>query len=316
MGDVMKSRILVVSAAEMDMLMLCDRVPSSGDVIRGRAYDYIPGGKGTNAAVTIARLGGDCVFCSCLGDDENGAKLRRHYNECGVDTRFIATDRNAKTGLSVVIGENSGSIRTITYPGASERLTVDHIEEAFTCYPDALYLQTELPHRLVLSAARFAAAQKIPIFMHASSINKEYPLEELERLEILLTDAQNTHRATGIMPTDMENCLKAAMALEARVKAKFYVIRIAGRGVFIYDGRYYQMQTTYEVDKSDTATASDAFGAAFALNYLAVGDIKNACAFANAVGDMTVDHGNEADPIPRLRIVKDLITERKLSIRL
>lgn len=312
----MKSRILVISAAEMELLMLCDRIPSAGETIRGKGYEYIPGGKGTNAAVTLSRLGGDCVFCSCLGDDENGAKLRRYYNECGVDTRFLATDRNAKTGFTAAICEKNDNLRALTFRGASDLLTREHIEEAFTCYPDAVYVQTVLESRLLAKATRFAVQQKIPVFIDASGIGKEYPFEELESIEIFQTSAQDAYRITGIMPTDMENCMKSAMALESRVKAKFYVIRIPGRGAFIYDGRYYQMQPTYDVDRADTAEAADAFNASLALNYLTTHDIKNACSFASAVGEVTTDMHESLDPIPELCKVREYILSFKPSIKM
>ena len=65
----MEKRILVVSSANMDFVMNVGRIPEGGQsVIETRGYDYIPGGKGANAALALARLGADSIFnytCRC-----------------------------------------------------------------------------------------------------------------------------------------------------------------------------------------------------------------------------------------------------------
>ena len=51
-------RILVVSSANMDMVMNVDFVPVGGQtVIDKGTYTYVPGGKGANSAVAFSRLG-------------------------------------------------------------------------------------------------------------------------------------------------------------------------------------------------------------------------------------------------------------------
>lgn len=306
----------MIGAAEMKLLMHCDRIPSVSETVVGKNYMYLPGGRGTNTAVAISKLGGDCVFCSCLGEDDNGVKLRQYYNERGIDTRFLAVNRTAKTGFSVNICEKNDRMRTISFGGAPDLLTNGQIEEAFTCYPDAVYVQTVLNPHLIITASKFALQQKIPFFLEAVGMKRDYPFEELEKVEIFSTSADDVYNITGIVPTDMENCLKAAMAIEARVKAKLILIRIPRRGVYIYDGKYYQSQPTYDMDCMDTSEATDAYHAALVLNYLSTGDIKNACAFACAVGEVTSNLRQLPDPIPTLRRVLEYISTSDLSIKL
>ena len=63
----MKPRILTVSSANMDFVMKVGEMPDGGrTVIETRDYSYVPGGKGANAAVALARLGADSVFCAKL----------------------------------------------------------------------------------------------------------------------------------------------------------------------------------------------------------------------------------------------------------
>ena len=77
----MNKRILVVSSANLDFVQRMHRLPNAGEtVIETAGYSYVPGGKGANSAVTFARMGDDCVFCTRLGQDSNGTRLRTIYD--------------------------------------------------------------------------------------------------------------------------------------------------------------------------------------------------------------------------------------------
>ena len=153
----MKPRILTVSSANMDFVMKVGEMPGGGKtVIETRDYSYVPGGKGANAAVALARLGADSVFCAKLGSDNHAQRLRALYVENGVDTRFIKTDRKASTGLAAIVVEDSGENRIIVYPGANMTMSDGDVEDAFTCLPDAVFLQLEIPDEAVIAATKFA----------------------------------------------------------------------------------------------------------------------------------------------------------------
>ena len=94
-------RILTVGTANIDFLAKTPYVPSRGEtMISEGGYSFVPGGKGANAAVAAARLGGEVVFCTRVGDDAYGDRLLRIYAENGVDSRYIKVDRAEQTGLA------------------------------------------------------------------------------------------------------------------------------------------------------------------------------------------------------------------------
>ena len=126
----MDKRILVVSSANLDFVQRMRRVPRAGETVTefSSGYSYVPGGKGANSAVTFARLGNDCVFCTRLGMDGNGNRLTAIYEKEGIDTRFITRDKKLPTGLaSILVGED-GANRFTVYPGANDALTAADVE--------------------------------------------------------------------------------------------------------------------------------------------------------------------------------------------
>ncbi|NLK39684.1 MAG: ribokinase [Clostridiales bacterium] len=310
----MKKRILVISSANMDFVMNMSRIPSAGEtMIEKNQYSYIPGGKGGNSALAFSKLGGDCVFCTRVGNDAHGARLRKVYKANNIDTRFTFVDKTAKTGLAAIIVEENGTNRIVVYPGANFKLTCHDVEEAFTCYPDAVFLQFEIPDSPVIAACEFAAKQGVPVFIDAGPARKDFPLERLGKIEVFSPNETETEIYTGIAPNTVETCLRAAIRLSSMVKAKYYVLKLGERGAFVYDGRYHRILPSLDVRAVDTTAAGDAFSAALTLEYLRTGDIYRACEYGNIVGAITVQRKGAATSIPTAEEVDLFIQERGID---
>ena len=56
-------KLAVVGSINMDMTVTAERIPLKGETLRGDSLHYIPGGKGANQAVAMAKLGAK-VRCS------------------------------------------------------------------------------------------------------------------------------------------------------------------------------------------------------------------------------------------------------------
>ena len=311
----MEKRILVVSSANMDFVMNMNAIPAAGQtVIESNSYNYVPGGKGANSAVAIRRLGGDCVFCTRVGNDANGAVLNNVYKKEGIDVRFIARDNTIPTGLAAIMVEADGANRIVVYPGANLAITKDDIDHAMTCYPDALFMQLEIDPEAIIYAADCAAKAGIPIFIDAGPANKDFPLDRLPPLEVFSPNETETEIFTGINPSTPDNCLRAAIALSKMVKAKYYVIKLGSRGVYIYDGLYYHCLPTYDVKVVDTTAAGDSFTAAFALEYLRTGDVERAGKYGNAVGSLAVSRAGAYTSLPTAAEVEEFIKKRNIKL--
>lgn len=299
----------------MDFVMKVGTMPEAGQsMIETRGYSYIPGGKGANSAVALARLGADSVFCAKLGADAHAQKLRELYQQNGVDTRFIKTARNAATGLASIIVEDNGNNRIIVYPGANMTMSTGDVEDAFTCLPDAVFCHLEIPDEAVIAASKFAKKQGIPMFLDAGPAREGWPLDKLEKLEVLSPNETECLALTGIMPNNTENCLKAAVKLQSQVECKYVVIKLGGRGAYIHDGRFSQLIPTYEGPVVDTTAAGDAFTASMTLEYLRTKDIVRAVKYAHAVGTLVVGKAGASSSLPTEAQVEEFIRTRNITL--
>ena len=308
-------RILTVSSANMDFVMSVSKIPQGGETqLESGTYQFVPGGKGANSAVAVRRLGGDSVFCCRLGKDANGSIMHNIYKKEGLDTRFIVVDPDAVTGLGAIMVEPNGQNRIILFPGANVRLTKEDIDASFICRPDALLMQLEITQDAVMHAAWTANEKNIPIILDAGPANRDFPLADLPPLEIFSPNETETEIFTGINPTNPDNCLRAAMALQKLVSAKYYVIKLGGRGCYIYDGKYYHCLPAYGVNAVDTTAAGDAFTAALTLEYLRSGDIVRAGRYANVVGALAVSKKGALPSLPTDAMVAKFIAEKAIRL--
>lgn len=305
-----KKKILLVGSANMDLSMSLERLPVAGEtLIDGGGVLYNPGGKGANAAIAVARLGGECVFSAKLGADSHGQRLFGYYKSEGIDTSHIKVDPEYATGLAVVIREASGENRIVVYPGANAHITESAIREAFDTNPDAVYLGFEVPFETTRIAAEIASSRGIPIFLDAAPADKNYPLESLPPIEVFSPNETETLEYTGILPTGLESSLRAALALYKRVKCRYIVIKQGDRGAFLYDGKRYNTYPAYRVGKVvDTTAAGDTFTAALALEYSRCGDIDAAIRYANAAGAITVTRPGASSSIPTASEVEAVLS--------
>lgn len=313
----MKDRILVVSSANVDFVQRVCRVPDAGETVTevGNGYSYVPGGKGANAALTFARMGADTVLCAKVGNDSNGTRLKQLYSNEGIDVRFLSADRTVPTGLASILVEDDGSNRIVVYPGANTKLSPADVEAGFTCYPDALFLQFEIPDKAIAAAARFAAEKEIPVFIDAAPARSNFPLDILKRVEIFSPNESETEILTGIKPVDGESCLRAAIRLSTSLDVNYIIIKLGKRGCYLYDGKYYRMVSSYDVEAVDTTAAGDVYTASLTYDYMQTKDIVHAINFATAAAAISVTRHGASTSIPTKAEVLKFIDEKGVIIR-
>ena len=82
-------KLAVVGSINMDMTVTAERIPQKGETLKGDRISYIPGGKGANQAVAMAKLGAEVEMFGCVGDDSNGKAMLDNLRKSGVKTDHI-----------------------------------------------------------------------------------------------------------------------------------------------------------------------------------------------------------------------------------
>src|SRR5207248_8451367 len=86
-----QSNILVVGSLNMDQVVRVPHVPVLGETLLGAgSLKLVPGGKGANQAVSMARLGASVAMAGRVGSDPFGERLLGSLQADKVDTGLVA----------------------------------------------------------------------------------------------------------------------------------------------------------------------------------------------------------------------------------
>jgi ribokinase len=131
------TRVAVVGHVEWVEFARVDHVPAPGEIVHAVETWQEPAGGGAVAAVRLARLAGECLFLTALGDDDLGHRAARELEQLGVRVEaawrpdpqrraFVHVDAAAERTITV-IGERMG-------PRGDEPLPWDDLADADAVY--------------------------------------------------------------------------------------------------------------------------------------------------------------------------------------
>jgi ribokinase len=108
-------RVAVVGHVEWIEFARVERVPAPGEIIDALESWEEPAGGGAVAAVQLARLAGECVLLTALGDDALGHKARKELKALGVQ---VETAWRSEPQRRAFVYLDAKGERTITVVGA------------------------------------------------------------------------------------------------------------------------------------------------------------------------------------------------------
>jgi len=117
-----RPEVAVVGHVEWVQFARLPHVPRPGEVVHARDPFEEPAGGGAVAAVQLARLAGEAVLVSALGEDEHGRRSVARLQELGVDV--WAARRTAETRRAVTLVDDARERTIITF-GARLEARVD-----------------------------------------------------------------------------------------------------------------------------------------------------------------------------------------------
>jgi len=136
-------RVAVVGHVEWAEFVRVEHVPAAGEIVHASERWEGPGGGGAVAAAELARLAGEALFLTALGDDETGRRAAAELAAAGVR---VAAARRPEPTRRVFVHVDGAGERTITVIGprlAPRRTDPLPWQELAGC--DAVYLTAADP---------------------------------------------------------------------------------------------------------------------------------------------------------------------------
>jgi len=298
----MKSKkIIVVGSTNMDMVVKTSHIPVHGETVLGGSFFMNPGGKGANQAVAVARLGGEVVFISKMGNDLFGKQSFQLFDEEGIDTKYILSDDDLPSGVALITIDKDGENSIVVAPGANAHLLPTDIEPALAEIEQAgiVLLQLEIPLQTVQFVVQYAGAKGVTVILNPAPATL-LPPELLSHIDIITPNKTEASMLSAIEVLDMETAKHAASAIQ-QMGVKNVVITMGALGALVLQNEHFEIVPAQIVETVDTTAAGDVFNGALAV-YLSEGkDLVEAVRLACEAAAVSVTRLGAQSSIPYRR---------------
>jgi len=282
----------------MDMVVKTTHIPVPGETVLGGSFFMNPGGKGANQAVAVARLGGDAVFVSKMGNDVFGKQSRQLLDEEGIDTNFIAFDNEQPSGVALITVDGAGENSIVVAPGANANLVPSDLKKALNEIATAkiILLQLEIPMDTVEFVVQYASEQGTTVILNPAPAAK-LPDALFKHINIITPNETEASILSGIPVTDIDSAQKAALIIH-ELGVRIVVITLGPLGALILEDGKFDRVSARTVDAVDSTAAGDAFNGALAVALSEGKGMVEAVDFACNVASISVTRLGAQSSIP------------------
>jgi ribokinase len=278
--------ITVVGSFAVGMTLRTNRMPVFGETLLGSQFDLGPGGKGSNQAVSCARLGAESHFVGLIGEDKLGEIATQLYCSEGVRTEFLATTAAAATGVGFIIVNGKGENGIILDMGANRLMDRGFVAkaEALIARSDAVLTVLEVPLEAAAEAMALGRKHGVKTILNPAPA-APLPDEMLGNIDLLVPNETELRILMGLPADDAADTRELAQDLHR----KFGITTIVTRGengmILVEAGRILEFNAI-PVEVVDSAGAGDAFTAALGVAMAEGKDIVAAIRFAGCNGSL------------------------------
>jgi len=287
--SIKRARVMVVGSYAVGMTMGCERFPREGETVMGHGFQLLHGGKGSNQAISVARLGGFATFGVALGRDHLGDSALQMLKAEGIHTRFVKRVDGVPTGVGFIMVAGTGANEIVIDPGANAHLLpedVDGMREAIQAH-DLLMVQLEVNTKAVIRAVEIAAETGTKVILNPAPFQK-LPDETVRKTTYLTPNETEAAAMLGLPGSDNLDGRTLARGLFDRYGVSA-LVTLGEKGVYVRTGSIDELVPGCTARVVDTTGAGDSFSGALAV---ALGEGKTlleAARFANRAASMSVE---------------------------
>jgi len=265
--------MLVVGSLNMDQVVHVPRIPLLGETLLSTSsLKLVPGGKGANQAVAMARLGAPVAMAGRLGSDPFGEALLRSLRADNVNTDLIVVDQEESSGVALIYLTPAGDNAIVVASGANMRVGQDRAQlsaifEAIT-QARVLLLQLEIPLETVGALIAAGHNAGTPVVLNLAPA-QALPWETLKQVQVLVVNETEIALLTGRQVNEVEEARAAALALHKQGIASIAVTLGAQGAILVTASEHGEARFIYQpapaVQVVDTTAAGDCFAGALTL---------------------------------------------------
>jgi ribokinase len=279
--------IAVVGSYVVGLTIRAPRFPVVGETLIGSDFDLGPGGKGSNQAIGITRMGGKCFLLVKIGTDTFADTALSLYQQENIDISNVIQINEANTGVAVITLNQQGENHIILDIGANAYLEPGDVTnfENKIMQSDVVLSVLEIHAETAMRAMALGRKHGKLTILNPAPASK-LPDEILSLIDVLTPNETELKILLGKRPDDEGEPLKLARELQRRGARNIVVTQgSSGALVLEHTGSVHQVPGI-KVDVVDTTGAGDAFNAALATALGRGEDLVESVRFAVIAGGL------------------------------
>jgi ribokinase len=310
--------LLCLASWNADLISHVARPVERGETVLASAFEILPGGKGSNAAIAAARQGARVALLARVGDDEFGRMAIDLWHRERIDVRGVEVAKGERSGVAQIQVFDDGDNSIAVYRGAGTGLAAAHAERARAVIAACklVMASNEVPTDCTAAAFQIARAAGVATLLNpapAQPIDDDLLAlidvltpNEGELLALAEMDDDDVDHVTGTSSSGSANSNNARLGAAAHtllargVGAVVVTLGAAGCRVYLRQQAPVDL-AGYAVKVTDTIGAGDTFTGALAAGLVAGLPLLKAVRRANAAAAMSVRGHGAIAAMPTLR---------------
>lgn len=297
----MSAKVVVVGSLNMDLVARTQRLPRPGETLAGDSFFTVPGGKGANQAVAVARLGASVAMVGNVGDDAYGQELRKALEHEGIDCQAVGVCPGVSSGVALIMVDAASQNSIVIIPGGNGQLTPASVQryDALLQAAEVIICQLEVPMTTVAWTLARGRELGKTVILNPAPATGPLPSDWFADIDYLTPNESEAEALTGLPVTDIDSARRAGERLLQLGAGKVIVTLGAQGALFVSpaDSRHFPAPVVKPVD---TTAAGDTFIGGFAAGLVRGLEEGEAIAFGQRAAALSVTRVGAQPSIPYL----------------
>ncbi|WEZ87011.1 ribokinase [Pseudomonas sp. NyZ480] len=298
----MKAKVVVVGSLNMDLVARAERLPRPGETLAGENFFTVPGGKGANQAVAVARLGGTVAMVGNVGDDAYGQQLRQALEVEGIDCQAVKVCEGVSSGVALITVDAASQNCIVIIPGGNGLLTPQAVQQfdGLLQAAEVIICQLEVPADTVAWTLARGRELGKTVILNPAPATGPLPTQWLAHIDYLAPNESEAQALTGVPVSDLDSARRAGERL-VQLGVRKVIITLGAHGALLVCAQGSRHFPAPKVKALDTTAAGDTFIGGFAAALVRGLTEDAAIAFGQRAAALSVTRAGAQPSIPYLK---------------
>ncbi len=291
-------KILVFGSLNIDYDYHLDHIARPKETIVAKSYEVVPGGKGLNQSIAIAKTGEHVYLAGVMG--QNAEILEETLNKYHVDLSYLQK-KDIPNGHAIIQLDDSGENSIFIFGGSNQCVEKEYVDEVLSHFEkgDMISLQNEINNLPYIIEQ--AHEKGMVVLMNPSPCNESIRQLPLDKIDYFFVNEVEGEELTGKKePLEMLDQFRIIYP-EARI-----ILTLGSIGAYYQNKEERLFEPAMKVNAIDTVGAGDTFMGYFIsglANDLSPQECLN---LATKASSITVQRKGAAQSIPTIEEIKEI----------